>query len=124
MRRRRATALLLRIPLLLCAGTGLVHAPVSAQALLPIAIGYQANTDWLLLAARDLKLFEKAGLAPTFVKFVAGPPMIEAARDKRIDVTTVGTVPLLRGISEGVDWVVVGINPEGAFCDVLLWVLL
>ena len=31
-----------------------------AQTPLPIRIGYQQTSDWLLLAARDLKLFEKA----------------------------------------------------------------
>ena len=39
------------------------------QAPLPIKIGYQAVASWLLFGARSLKLYEKAGLAPTFVKF-------------------------------------------------------
>jgi aliphatic sulfonates family ABC transporter substrate-binding protein len=108
---------LARILLLAFAATAFAPSPASAQAPLPIRIGYQANTDWLLLVARDLKLFEKAGLAPTYVKFVAGPPMNEAARERLIDVTTIGTVPLVRGVSDGVDWVVIGINPEGAYSE-------
>jgi aliphatic sulfonates family ABC transporter substrate-binding protein len=120
MRRRSVAALLLRILLVLCVGTGFTHTPASAQSALPIRIGFQANTDWLLVVARDLKLFEKEGLTPTFVKFAAGPPMIEAAREKQIDVTTIGTAPLVRGLSQGVDWVVVGINPEGSYGEGLV----
>jgi aliphatic sulfonates family ABC transporter substrate-binding protein len=90
------------------------------QAPLPIKIGYQENTDWLLLVARDLKLFEKAGLAPTFVKFVAGPPMIAAAKEKSIDVTSIGSVPFLIGLAQGVDWVTIGVNPENAYGEGLV----
>lgn len=86
-----------------------------AQTLLPITIGYQSNIDWLLLVAKERQLFEKAGLEPSFVKFDAGPPMIAAAQEKRIDVTTVGTVPFLRGLAQDVDWVAIGINPEGPY---------
>ncbi|MBI2526047.1 MAG: hypothetical protein HYV93_08710 [Candidatus Rokubacteria bacterium] len=39
--------------------------PAAAQAgaPLPMRIGYQTNSDWLTIAARTHKLFEKAGLA-------------------------------------------------------------
>jgi aliphatic sulfonates family ABC transporter substrate-binding protein len=90
---------------------------VSGQAPLPIAIGYQATADWLLFTARELKLFEKVGLAPTYVKFAAGAPMIAAARSKSIDVATVGSVPFLLGLSQGVDWVMIGIHSEGAYAE-------
>jgi aliphatic sulfonates family ABC transporter substrate-binding protein len=89
----------------------------SAQAPLPITIGYQATADWLLFTARELKLFEKVGLAPTYVKFVAGAPMIAAAESKSIDVATVGSVPFLIGLSQGVDWVMIGIHSEGAYAE-------
>jgi len=87
---------------------------VSAQtgAPLPIRIGYQTNADWLTIAARTLKLFEKAGLAPTYVKFAAGAPMIAAAEGKSIDVTAVGIVPFIAGLAQGVDWVTIGIDTE------------
>jgi ABC-type nitrate/sulfonate/bicarbonate transport system substrate-binding protein len=65
--------------------------------------------------ARDQKLFEKAGLAPTYVKFVAGEPMIEAVQGKNIDVANIGTVPFLIGLSKGVDWTMFGISSEGAY---------
>jgi len=91
-----------------------------AENPLPITIGYQAIPDWLLFAARDLKLFEKAGLAPTYVKFAAGVPMIAAAQSKSIDVASLGSVPFLIGLSQGVDWVMIGINPEGAYVEGLV----
>lgn len=87
---------------------------VSAQTgtPLPIRIGYQTNADWLTIAARALKLFEKVGLAPTYVKFAAGAPMIAAAEGKSIDVTAVGIVPFIAGLAQGVDWVTIGIDTE------------
>ena len=88
--------------------------PAAAQGR-SIVIGYQEQPDWLLFAARDLGLFEKAGLSPTFVKFDAGPPMIEAIRSGRLDLASVGSVAFLIGLSQGVDWTMIGINPEGAY---------
>jgi aliphatic sulfonates family ABC transporter substrate-binding protein len=120
MRRKITVPLLLVILFVLSVGSVIVHSRASAQTPLPITIGYQSNTDWLLFVARDLKLFEKSGLTPTFVKFAAGPPMIEAARGKSIDVTTVGCVPFILGLGQGVEWVVIGINPEQAYGEGLV----
>lgn len=91
-----------------------------AQTPLPITIGYQAIADWLLFVARDLKLFEKAGLAPIYVKFEAGAPMIAAAQSKSIDIADLGTVPFLTGLSRGVDWAMIGISAEGAYIEGLV----
>jgi ABC-type taurine transport system substrate-binding protein len=98
-------------------GSCLHRSRASAQTPLPITIGYQATADWLLLAARDLQLFEQADLAPTYVKFVAGAPMIAAVQSKTIDVAAVGSVPFLIGLSQGVDWVMIGIHSEGAYAE-------
>ena len=108
-------------------GTGLVAAllaggavrPAAAQAR-PMVIGYQEQPDWLLFVARDLGLFEKAGLLPTFVKYDSGPPMIEAMRQGRLDLASVGSVAFLMGLSQGVDWTMIGINPEGAYAQGLV----
>jgi len=114
---RSRVPVVLRIMFLLLVGLAL-RAPLAfAQAPLPITIGYQATADWLLFTARDLKLFERVGLAPTYVRFVAGPPMIAAAGSKSIDVATVGSVPFLIGLSQGVDWVMIGIHSEGAYAE-------
>jgi len=112
--------LVIGMTLVLCAGAAFTPPRASAEGLLPITIGYQTSPDWLLLVARDLKLFEKAGLAPTYVKFDAGPPMIAAARRGTINLASLGSVPFLIGLSQGVDWVLIGINPEGAYTEGLV----
>lgn len=114
---RRCAILKVFIILLLSVGSVFAVPLASAQTPIPIRIGYQDNPDWLLIVARDLKLFEKAGLAPTYVKFVAGAPMIAAAQSKSIDVASLGTVPFLVGLSQGLDWVMIGINLEGAYVE-------
>ena len=102
---RKSTVLVvIGMTVLLSVGSALTAPRALAQNPLPIRIGYQDIADWLLLVARDQKLFERAGLAPTYVKFVAGAPMIEAARSGSIDVASLGSVPFLIGLSQGVDW--------------------
>ena len=109
----RRTVVALALELVLIASVLLPPARSSAQqAPLPIKIGYQAVASWLLFGARSLKLYEKAGLAPTFVKFTAGAPMIAAAQSQSIDVAMVGTVPFLAGVASGVDWVYIGVDNE------------
>jgi ABC-type nitrate/sulfonate/bicarbonate transport system substrate-binding protein len=89
---------------------------------LPIRIGYQSTSsdDWLFLAARDLKLFEKVGLAAQYVPFVAGPPMFDAAKSGNIDVAIVKILPFISGLSQGMDWVMIGIGSEGAYSEGLV----
>ena len=118
---RRITLLMVVGMTVLLFAVGTFTAPRAlAQSRLPITIGYQEAPDWLLFVARDLKLFEKAGLAPTYVKFVAGPPMIEATQNGSLDLASVGSVAFLMGLSQGVDWVMIGINPEGAYSQGLV----
>ena len=117
---RRASRRVIGIMLLLLAGSAFTPPRALAESPLPIKIGYQTVADWLLFVARDQKLLEKSGLAPTYVKFVAGEPMIEAARTGSIDVASVGSVPFLIGLSQGLDWVMIGINPEGAYSEGLV----
>jgi ABC-type nitrate/sulfonate/bicarbonate transport system substrate-binding protein len=117
--RRNAVPLVRMILFMLSVGSVFTAAPASAQTPLPITIGYQSSSadDWLLYVARDLKLFEKVGLAPTYVPFDASPPMITAAQSKSIDVTMIKVVPFLIGLSQGVDWAIIGIYAEGAFSE-------
>jgi len=115
--RKSAALLILMILFVLSVGSVSANPPASAQAQLPITIGYQDIADWLLFVARDLKLFEKAGLSPTYVKFVAGRPMIAAAQEKRIDVADLGSVPCLIGLAQGVEWAMIGISTEAAYSE-------
>ena len=100
--------------LALFAGNAVAPPPATAQGL-PVAIGIQDSPDWLLHVARDLKLFEKVGLTPTFVRFPGGPPMIEAVQSGSLDIASVGSVTFLMGLARGLDWKIIGINPEGAY---------
>ena len=112
-----AAAVLVALATWLAAVPATPPAAAQAGAPLPMRIGYQTNSDWLTIAARTHKLFEKAGLAPTYVKFAAGAPMIAAADSKSVDVTTPGTVPFLAGLAQGVDWVIIGIDTELATAE-------
>lgn len=105
---------------LLGAAGAVLTSGASAQGRLPIAIGYQEAPDWLLFVARDRGLFERAGLAPTFIKYVGGTAMIESAQMGTIDIASVGSVAFLVGLSMGLDWAMIGINPEGAYSQGLV----
>jgi len=65
------------------------------------------------MEAQKKGLFEKIGLKPNFVKFVAGAPMMAAAQSKSIDVATVGMVPFLSGVGQGIPWVAIGFHVAG-----------
>jgi ABC-type nitrate/sulfonate/bicarbonate transport system substrate-binding protein len=118
---RRITVLMvIGMTAALFASGALTASRALAQGRLPITIGYQEKPDWLLFVARDLKLFEKAGLAPTFVRFAGGPPMIAAMQNVSIDLASVGSEAFMIGLSRGVDWVMIGINPEGAYSQGLV----
>jgi aliphatic sulfonates family ABC transporter substrate-binding protein len=75
---------------------------VAAEQPIPITIGWLPGTYYAFYVARDQKLFEKAGLAPTFVKFTAGPPMFSAFQSRSIDVSWGGAVPAIIGAAQGV----------------------
>ena len=118
MKRRNALLATLATALALSVGAGLAAPAAWAQSPLPIRIGYQATGDWLLFTAKELKLFEKAGLVvPSWVRFSTGAQMIAAMQDGTIDVSTPGSVPFLRGLAEGLDWVAIGIYEEGAYAE-------
>ncbi len=79
---------------------------------IPIRIGIQAQTSWLLYTAKELQLFEKAGLAPTFVKFTTGAQAIPAMQSRSIDIGSPGITPFVAGAAQGVNWKVIGIDTE------------
>ena len=55
-----------------------VSADAVAQAPIKIRFAWQPYNAVLFYTARDLKLFEKAGLDAELVKFTAGPPQFAA----------------------------------------------
>lgn len=64
-------------------------APAVAEAI-PINIGFPVTNYWPLLVARDLHLFEKAGLAPHFFPFTTGAPLAADMQSGRLDVAWTG----------------------------------
>jgi ABC-type nitrate/sulfonate/bicarbonate transport system substrate-binding protein len=108
-----------RTAMLMAAGIAAISRKAAAQSR-TVSIGYQEQPDWLMFVARDQKFFEKVGLMPNFVKFPGGTPMIEASQQGSIDIASVGSVALLLGISRGLDWTVIGVNPEGAYSQGLV----
>lgn len=84
-------------------------AAATGQAL-PVRIGIQPQASWLLYVARDLKLFEKVGLQPTYVRFTTGTQAIAAIESKSLDIASPGITPYVAGLAQGVDWKVVGID--------------
>ena len=106
----------------LSVGSAFTALRVSAETPLPIKIGYASNsaTDWLLFTARNLRLFEKVGLAPEFFPFEMGSMMSQASLDKNFDVSIVGFVTFLKGLARGTDWAMIGIYSEGAYSEGLV----
>jgi aliphatic sulfonates family ABC transporter substrate-binding protein len=120
---RRGTVLVvIGMTFILSMGSGLAAPQTSAETPLPLKIGYQSSSadNWLLFTARDLKFFETVGVAPEYIPFDAGPPMVEAAKSNIIDVALVKTIPFMSGLSQGVDWVMIGIYSEGAYSESLV----
>ena len=68
-----------------------VSADAVAQAPIKIRFAWQPYNAVLCYTARDLKLFEKAGLDAELVKFTAGPPQFAAYRSESIDAGLFGT---------------------------------
>lgn len=77
---------------------------------IPVRIGIQAQTSWLMYTAKGMEFFKKAGLAPTFFKFTTGAQSIAAAKSKSIDFSTPGLTPFIVGVAQGVNWEAIGID--------------
>jgi ABC-type nitrate/sulfonate/bicarbonate transport system substrate-binding protein len=84
-----------------CAFVGLTNA-ANAQTN-EIRIGWQPAAFFEFFYAQQEKLFEKAGLKPTFVKFTSGPPILAAMKSGDIDIAFGGMPPFIAGVAEGLD---------------------
>lgn len=83
------------------------------EAALPVTIALQTDANWLTIAAQKFHLFEKAGLAPHYIKFAAGAPMMAAAQSGSVDIATPGLVPFIAGVGAGIPWIAIGIDTDG-----------
>ncbi|HET8576657.1 MAG TPA: NrtA/SsuA/CpmA family ABC transporter substrate-binding protein [Methylomirabilota bacterium] len=75
----------------------------AAQTPTKIRFAWQPYNAVLFYTARDLRLFEKAGLDAELVKFTAGPPQFAAYRSESIDAGLFGTAGYVVGLSQGLD---------------------
>jgi taurine transport system substrate-binding protein len=73
------------------------------QVPMPVRIAYQPSFVPQLYVARELKLFEKAGLAPEYIKFLTGPAMLSALKSGSADIGYLSTIPTLAGLAQGLD---------------------
>lgn len=87
---------------------------------LPIRIGWQPSGEFRFFVAKELKLFEQAGLEPTYIKFVAGPPTLAALKSGDIDVSFLGSAPAIAGLAQGIDYKVIMPANEGLALSALV----
>jgi ABC-type nitrate/sulfonate/bicarbonate transport system substrate-binding protein len=84
-----------------CAFVGLPNAANAETN--EIRIGWQPAAFFEFFYAQQEKLFEKAGLKPTFVKFTTGPPILAAMKAGDIDIAFGGLPPFIAGVIAGMD---------------------
>lgn len=77
--------------------------PVIAAEDGEIKIGWQPAAFFEFFLAREEQMFEKAGLKPTYVKFLSGPAMFSALKSGDVDVTFGGTPPLVYALAQKLD---------------------
>jgi aliphatic sulfonates family ABC transporter substrate-binding protein len=97
-----------------------ISADAIAQAPIKIRFAWQPYNAVLFYTARDLKLFEKAGLDAELVKFTAGPPQFAAYRSESIDAGLFGTAGYVVGLSQGLDLKNFYIQIVSAYADGLV----
>src|SRR5689334_25126368 len=97
-----------------------VAVDLPAQSPIKIRFAWQPYNAVLFYTARDLKLFEKAGLDAELVKFTAGPPQFAAYRSESIDAGLFGTAGYVVGLSQGLDLKNFYIQIVSAYADGLV----
>jgi taurine transport system substrate-binding protein len=92
----------------------------AGQSPIKIRFAWQPYNTVLFYTARDLKLFEQAGLDAELVKFTAGPPQFAAYRSESIDAGLFGTAGFVVGLSQGLDLKCFYIQIISAYADGLV----
>ena len=97
-----------------------MSAAAVAQTPIKIRFAWQPYNAVLFYTARELKLFDKAGLDAELVKFTAGPPQFAAYRSESIDAGLFGTAGYVVGLSQGLDLKNFYIQIVSAYADGLV----
>jgi aliphatic sulfonates family ABC transporter substrate-binding protein len=90
------------------------------EAKIKIRFAWQPYYAVLFYTARDLKLFEQAGLDAELVKFTAGPPQFAAYRSESIDAGLFGTAGFVVGLAQGLDLKCFYVQIISAYADGLV----
>jgi aliphatic sulfonates family ABC transporter substrate-binding protein len=85
-----------------------------------IRIGFQPGTAPRFFVTRDQRMFEKAGLAAAYSKFISGPAMLAALQGEDIDVAFMTTAPAIFALSQGIDIRVFFIESDAAKTQALI----
>ena len=85
-----------------------------------IKVGFQPGTAPRFFVARDQKMLEKAGLAPEYTRFTAGPAMLAALKGEDIDIAFMTTAPAIFGLAQGLDLRVFFIESDAADTQALV----
>lgn len=117
---KRSPVVFVLLTALLVAQITTLASEAVAQAPIKIRFAWQPYNAVLFYTARDLKLFEKAGLDAELVKFTAGPPQFAAYRSESIDAGLFGTAGYVVGLSQGLDLKNVYIQIISAYADGLV----
>ncbi len=94
--------------------------PAVAPTPIAVRIAWQPSGSFLFYTARDLKLFEKAGLKPEYVKFISSLPQYDALRGDSVDIGLFGTAAMLVGASQGLDYENFYIQVQSSYSDGLV----
>lgn len=68
--------------------------PAKDEGAIPINIGLPLSNYWPAYVARDLKLYEQAGLQPSYFGFTTGAPLIAGMKSGSLDVAWTGLATL------------------------------
>lgn len=87
---------------------------------IPIRIGWQPVANGPFYVAKNRGLFEKAGLEPSYFKFLSGPAMFAALQSNSIDVTDFGVSAFVAGIANGIPIAAIGVAFDDAKVNALI----
>lgn len=81
-----------------CLATAMLCSPIAhaqtEKELIPIRVGLPITNYWPAYMAKELGLFEKAGLKPEFFMFQSGAPLVAGMKSGSLDVAWTGLATL------------------------------
>lgn len=113
-------ASMLRLGSTLLAGVLALASSAGGADAQEIRIAWQPDPNVPLYIAREKQMFEAEGLKPTYVKFLAAPPMFAALQSASVDIADMGLAPAIVGKSQGIDIKLVVLGLDVSATNVLV----